>query len=62
MQIFTSEVFPTNARASGFAGRRRVGRLATALIMPTILWVQAGYGLMTVFVCLAILLVIAAAR
>ena len=28
--------------------------------MPTILWVQGGYGLTTVFVCLAILLVIAA--
>ena len=37
-----------------------VGRLATAFIMPTILWVQNGYGLMTVFVCLAILLCIAA--
>ena len=37
-----------------------VGRLATAFIMPTILWVQNGYGLTTVFVCLAILLVIAA--
>jgi peptidoglycan/LPS O-acetylase OafA/YrhL len=34
--------------------------LATAFIMPTILWVQSGYGLTTVFVCLAILLVIAA--
>ncbi|MFN3657889.1 MAG: MFS transporter [Pseudolabrys sp.] len=60
MQIFTSEVFPTNARASGFGWAAGVGRLATAFIMPTILWVQAGYGLVTVFVCLAILLVIAA--
>ncbi|HET9616435.1 MAG TPA: MFS transporter [Pseudolabrys sp.] len=60
MQIFTSEVFPTNARASGFGWASGVGRLATAFIMPTILWVQAGYGLITVFVCLAILLVIAA--
>ena len=60
MQIFTSEVFPTNARASGFGWAAGVGRLATAFIMPTILWVQAGYGLTTVFVCLAILLVIAA--
>jgi putative MFS transporter len=60
MQIFTSEVFPTNARASGFGWAAGVGRLATAFIMPTILWVQAGYGLITVFVCLAILLVIAA--
>jgi putative MFS transporter len=60
MQIFASEVFPTNARASGFGWAAGVGRLATAFIMPTILWVQNGYGLMTVFVCLAILMVIAA--
>ena len=61
MQIFASEVFPTNARASGFGWAAGVGRLATAFIMPTILWVQNGYGLTTVFVCLAMLLVIAAA-
>ncbi len=60
MQIFASEVFPTNARASGFGWASGVGRLATAFIMPTILWVQNGWGLMTVFVCLAALLVIAA--
>jgi len=60
MQIFASEVFPTNARASGFGWASGVGRLATAFIMPTILWVQSGYGLTTVFVCLAILMVIAA--
>ena len=60
MQIFASEVFPTNARASGFGWAAGVGRLATAFIMPTILWVQNGYGLTTVFVCLAILLIIAA--
>ncbi|HZP76490.1 MAG TPA: MFS transporter [Pseudolabrys sp.] len=60
MQIFASEVFPTNARASGFGWAAGVGRLATAFIMPTILWVQNGYGLTTVFVCLAILLLIAA--
>jgi hypothetical protein len=61
MQIFTSEVFPTNARASGFGWAAGVGRLATAFIMPSILLVQQTYGLTTVFVCLAILLVIAAA-
>jgi MFS transporter, putative metabolite:H+ symporter len=60
MQIFTSEVFPTNARASGFGLASGVGRLATAFILPTILWVQNGFGLTTVFVCLAILLFIAA--
>ncbi|HEX4409603.1 MAG TPA: MFS transporter [Xanthobacteraceae bacterium] len=60
MQIFASEVFPTNARASGFGWAAGVGRLATAFIMPTILWVQNGWGLTTVFACLATLLFIAA--
>jgi len=60
MQIFASEVFPTNARASGFGLASGVGRLATAFILPTILWLQNGFGLTTVFVCLAILLFIAA--
>ncbi|MFZ2067955.1 MAG: MFS transporter [Xanthobacteraceae bacterium] len=60
MQIFASEVFPTNARASGFGWASGVGRLATAFIMPTILWIQTGFGLMTVFACLAALLFIAA--
>jgi len=60
MQIFASEVFPTNARASGFGWASGIGRLATAFILPTILWVQNGWGLTTVFVCLAILLFIAA--
>ena len=61
MKIFTSEVFPTNARASGFGWASGVGRLATAFILPTILWVQNGWGLTTVFVCLAVLLLVAAA-
>src|SRR4029079_12189773 len=60
MLIFASEVFPTNARASGFGWAAGVGRLATAGIFPAILWVRTGYGLTTVFVCLAIVLVIAA--
>ena len=60
MQIFTSEVFPTNARASGFGWASGVGRLATAVIMPTILWIQIGFGPPTVFACLAALLFIAA--
>jgi len=59
-QIFCSEVFPTNARASGFGWASGVGRVATAFIMPTILWVQNGFGLTTVFACLATLLFIAA--
>jgi MFS transporter, putative metabolite:H+ symporter len=60
MQIFASEVFPTNARASGFGWASGVGRFATAFIMPTILWIQTSYGLTTVFACLAALLFIAA--
>jgi putative MFS transporter len=60
MQIFASEVFPTNARASGFGWSSGVGRLATAFILPSILLIQQTYGLMTVFVCLATLLLIAA--
>jgi putative MFS transporter len=60
MQIFASEVFPTNARASGFGWAAGVGRLATAGIVPAILWIQKGWGLTTVFVCLAIVLLIAA--
>jgi hypothetical protein len=60
MQIFTSEVFPTNARASGFGWASGVGRLMTAVIMPSILLVQRAWGLTTVFVCLATLLFIAA--
>jgi len=61
MQIFTSEVFPTNARASGFGWASGVGRLATAFILPSILLIQQTYSLTTVFVCLALLLLIAAA-
>jgi putative MFS transporter len=61
MQIFASEVFPTNARASGFGWAAGVGRLATAFIVPSILLIQVTYGLKTVFICLAIILIIAAA-
>jgi putative MFS transporter len=60
MQIFASEVFPTNARASGFGWAAGVGRLATAGIFPAILWIRNGWGLTAVFVCLAIVLAIAA--
>jgi hypothetical protein len=34
--------------------------LMTAWILPTILWIQVGYGIPTVFVCIAIVLCIAA--
>jgi len=59
-QIFISEVFPTNARATGFGLAQSVGRLATAGIIPAILIIQNGYGFATVFVTIAVMLVIAA--
>jgi putative MFS transporter len=60
MQIFASEVFPTNARASGFGWAAGVGRLSTAGIFIAIPWIQKGYGLTAVFACIATVLVIAA--
>jgi putative MFS transporter len=60
MQIFCSEVFPTNARASGFGWASGVGRVATAFIIPGILLIRGAYGIEIVFVCLALLLAIAA--
>ena len=60
MQIFASAVFPTTARASGFGWAAGVGRLATAGIIPAILFVQNAWGLTTVFAGLAVVLLIAA--
>ena len=60
MQIFASEVFPTNARASGFGLAQGAGRLGAAFILPAFLWIQTGYGTGTVFACIAALLLIAA--
>lgn len=60
MQIFASEVFPTNARASGFGWAAGVGRLSTAGIFIAIPWIQKGWGLTAVFACIAALLIIAA--
>ena len=60
MQIFASEVFPTNARASGFGWAAGVGRLSTAGINLAIPWIQMGWGLNAVFGCIAALLLIAA--
>jgi MFS transporter, putative metabolite:H+ symporter len=59
-QIFASEVFPTNARASGFGWAAGIGRLATAGIVPGILLVRTAFGLEAVFISLAVVLVIAA--
>ena len=60
MQIFASEVFPTNARASGFGIAQGAGRLGTAFIIPAILWIQTGYGTDAVFGAVAAALVVAA--
>jgi len=60
MQIFASEVFPTNARASGFGLAQGAGRLGAAFIIPAILWIKTGYGIEAVFASIAVVLVIAA--
>ena len=59
-QIFISEVFPTNARATGFGLAQSVGRLATAGIIPGILIIQRAYGFSAVFGAIGVALVIAA--
>jgi len=43
-QIFISEVFPTNARASGFGLAQSAGRIASAFIIPGILIVMNFTG------------------
>jgi putative MFS transporter len=60
MQIFASEVFPTQARASGFGMAAGIGRLATAAFVPALPMIQVAFGLPVVFLCIAALLVIAA--
>jgi putative MFS transporter len=59
-QIFISEVFPTNARATGFGLAQSAGRIASAIIIPAILVIQKGYGLAAVFMAIGAMLVIAA--
>ncbi len=60
MQIFASEVFPTNARASGFGWACGVGRLSTAGIVVAIPYIQNHWGMTAVFACIAVVLAIAA--
>jgi MFS transporter, putative metabolite:H+ symporter len=59
MQIFTSEVFPTNARASGFGLAQSGGRIGAAVSFYIIAVLQ-GYGLGYVMTGIAVLLGIAA--
>lgn len=59
-QIFIAEVFPTNARASGFGLAQSAGRVASALIIPGILIVMNAYGVSAVFIAIAVSVIIAA--
>ena len=59
-QIFISEVFPTNARASGFGLCQAAGRVGAFVAIPSFLWIQQGLGLTAVFVVIAVIVVIAA--
>lgn len=58
MQIFTSEVFPTNARGSGFGLAQSGGRLGAAAAFYTI-GILSAYGLGYVMTVIAVLLAIA---
>jgi putative MFS transporter len=59
-QIFISEVFPTNARASGFGMCQAAGRIGAAVAIPGILWIYTGWGLNAVFGAMAVMVAIAA--
>jgi putative MFS transporter len=59
-QIFISEVFPTNARASGFGLAQAAGRIGAAVAIPSILWIYTGFGLNVVFTMIAVMVAIAA--
>ena len=59
MQIFTSEVFPTNARASGFGLAQSGGRVGAALSFPAI-GLLSTYGLGYVMTGIAAMMAIAA--
>jgi putative MFS transporter len=58
MQIFTSEVFPTNARGSGFGLAQSGGRLGAAVAFYSI-GILSTYGLGYVMTVIAVLLAIA---
>jgi putative MFS transporter len=59
-QIFISEVFPTNARASGFGLSQAAGRIAAFFAIPAFFWVYKAFGLNAVFVGIAVMVAIAA--
>ena len=59
MQIFASEVFPTNARASGFGIAQGGGRIGSVVSFPLI-GIVSVYGLGYVMGGIALMLAIAA--
>ncbi|MBV9585817.1 MAG: MFS transporter, partial [Alphaproteobacteria bacterium] len=59
-QVFIAEVFPTNARASGFGLAQAAGRIAAFFAIPAFLWIQQGLGLNAVFIAMAVIVAIAA--
>jgi putative MFS transporter len=59
MQIFTSEVFPSNARASGFGLAQAGGRIGSAVSFPVI-GIVSAYGFGYVMAGIAVMLGIAA--
>src|ERR1700732_4921216 len=59
-QIFISEVFPTNARASGFGMCAAAGRVGAFVAIPSILWIKDGWGLNAVFIAIAVIVALAA--
>jgi MFS transporter, putative metabolite:H+ symporter len=59
MQIFTSEVFPSNARGSGFGLAQAGGRIGSAVSFPVI-GIVSGYGFGYVMAGIAAMLGIAA--
>jgi putative MFS transporter len=60
MQIFASEVFPTNARASGFGFAHSGGRIGAAIIVSSFLFIQTTWGVPAVFGTIAVMLAVAA--
>jgi MFS transporter, putative metabolite:H+ symporter len=59
MQIFTSEVFPSNARATGFGLAQGGGRIGSAVSFPVI-GIVSAYGFGYVMAGIAVMMAIAA--
>ena len=59
-QIFISEVFPTNARASGFGLAQAAGRAGAAIAILAIPLIQKTWSSSAVFIAIAVIVAIAA--